>query len=471
MQTQELSMKRLASGAVVLIALCLAPGLLAAQEEYQDPTCELDQGHFLVRAAKTYIQGATEETDPANREELLESAYRNLMDGINSDQADNPAIWYFLGRYYYLEFDGAGADSAFSRAEQMVPGCSEDINYYRESLWVRLVNRGIDSMQAYAFDGAKDEFRNANDLSQQSNVGLFYLAGIFGQEGEWDSALYYFKRVAEVGMADTAHVENYYTAVENVATLYQMLGEWDSTIVWYEKVRETEPNNPDALFGIAEAYAELGNEAEALVIYDEILANADRMSWLDLFSVGVSLFNAEEFERAVQAFKAGLQKNPYYRDGLFNLANTYLELAQDQGRPRSERDQTMREMDSVTHRLIDIDPMNRQTYRILAAAHSLQGMDDTTAIIMDRMEALTFEVLVDNSRPISGGFAVAGRLVNLESSPTTVPTITFEFLDASGNVVSTETIGGETLGPNESKRFDLTQASESIVAWRYRAGS
>ncbi len=464
-------MKRLASGAGIVIALCLAPALLAAQEEYRDPTCEFDQGHFLVRAAKTYIQGATEETDPANREELLESAYRNLMDGISSDQADNPAIWYFLGRYYYLEFDGAGADSAFSRAEQMVPECSEDVNYYRESLWVRLVNRGIDSMQAYAFDGAKDEFRNANDLSQQSNVGLFYLAGIFGQEGELDSALYYFKRVAEVGTADTAHMENYDTAVENVATLYQMLGEWDSTIVWYEKVRETEPNNPDALFGIAEAHAELGNQAEALVIYDEILVNADKMSWLDLFSVGVSLFNAEEFERAVQAFKAGLQKNPYYRDGLFNLANTYLELAQDPGRPRSERDQALREMDSVTHRLIDIDPANRQTYRILAAAHSLQGMDDSTAIIMDRMDALTFEVVVDNSRPISGGFAVAGRLVNVKSTPTTVPTITFEFLDASGNVVSTGTIGGETLGPDESKRFDLTQASESIVAWRYRAGS
>jgi tetratricopeptide (TPR) repeat protein len=464
-------MKRLAYSAGVMIALCLAPGLLAAQEEYRDPTCELDQGHFLVRAAKTYIQGATEEADPASREELLLSAYRNLMEGINTDQAENPAIWYFLGRYYYLEGDGGGADSAFSKVGQMVPECGDDIGYYRESLWVRLVNSGIDSMQAYAYDGAKDEFRSANHLSHQSNVALFYLAGIFGQEGEVDSALHYFKEVVDVGMADQDHLENYYTAVENVATLYQMLGEWDSTIVWYEKVRETDPGNADAMFGIAEAHTELGNQAEALVIYDEVLANAAAMNSLDLFSVGVSLFNAEEFDKAVEAFNVGLEKNPFYRDALFNLANTYLEISQDEGRPQSERDNALQDMDRVTHRLVEIDPQNRQTFRILAAAHTLQGMQDTTGIIMDEMDALTFEVTVDLSRPMSGGFMVAGRLINLRDAPTQVPTITFEFLDATGNVVSTEAVGGETLGPNESKRFDSAQAGESIVAWRYRIGS
>ncbi|UCG85171.1 MAG: tetratricopeptide repeat protein, partial [Gemmatimonadota bacterium] len=435
-------MKRSASGVGVVIALCLAPGLLAAQEEYRDPTCELDQGHFLVRAAKTYLQGATEEADPASREELLVSAHRNLMDAINSDQADNPAVWYFLGRYYYLQHDGPGADSAFSRVGEMVPECAADIGYYRESLWVRLVNRGIDSMQAYAYDGAKAEFRNANAVLLESNVALYYLAGLYGQEGDADSALHYFKRVVELGTADTAHLDNYHTSVENVATLYQMLGEWDSTVVWYEKVRETDPTNPDALFGIAEAHNELGNTDQAIAIYDEILSNAAAMNSLDLFSMGVSLFNAEEFEKAVEAFNVGLQKNPFYRDALFNLANTYLEISQDQGRPQAERDNALVEMDRVTHRLIEIDPKNRQTYRILAAAHSLQGMDDTTAMIMDQMDALTYEVAVDLSRPMSGGFTIAGRLINLEDTPTEVPTITFEFLDETGNVVSTDTIGG-----------------------------
>jgi tetratricopeptide (TPR) repeat protein len=463
-------MNRLVVGLGALIVLGVAAGSLQAQEEFRNPACELDEGHFLVRAAKTYLQGATEEADPAKRDELLQSARRNLLDGVNTDQAENPAIWYYLGRYYYLAGDVFGADSAFTRAVQMVPACSDDLAYYRESLWVHSINSGIDSMNAYAYEGAKREFRNANAILLESNVGLFYLGGIFAQEGDVDSALYYFKQVAEMGTADAEHLENYHTAVENTATIYQMLGDWDSTIVWFEKLREIDPANTDAVFGMAEAYTELGDQERALEMYDEVLANAASMEARDLFVMGVFLFNATQFDKAVEAFEAGLEKNPHYRDAMFNLANTYMEIAQDESRPQAERDNALQEMDGLTHRLLEIDPKNRDTYRILAAAHSLQGLTDSTAIIMEEIDALTYEVAVDLSRPMSGGFTLAGRLINLRDSPTDVPVITFEFLDAAGNVLATETVGGESLGPNETKRFDTAQVGE-IVAWRYRVGS
>jgi tetratricopeptide (TPR) repeat protein len=464
-------MNRLAAGAGIAISLGLAAPQLAAQEEYLEPTCELDQSHFLVRQASTYIKGATEEADPANRDQLLLSARQNLIEGIDTDQGDNMAIWYFLGRYYHLAGDPIGADSAFGKVEQLVAGCAQDIDYYRESMWVMAVNRAIDSMQNGAYEGAKVELRGANAIYVHSNVALFYLASVFADEGDTDSALYYYKEVVAMGPSDLEHVENYNTAVLNVATLHQMLGEWDSTVVWYEKVRETDPTHSDALFGIAEAHVEMGNEAAAMEIYDQVLANAAAMGDLDLFSAGGKLFNANEFDKAAQAFEAGLEKNPYYRDALFNLANTYLEIGQDQSRPQAERDDALSKMDEVTHRLLEVDPNSRVVYRILAAAHTLQGMDDTTEVIMEAMQALTFEVSVDISRPISGGYTVAGRLINLKEAATTVPTITLEFLDASGTVVSTDTIGGETLAPSGSSRFQTTQSGAGIVAWRYRIGT
>ena len=463
-------MNRLVVGAGLMLGLGLGQGQLAAQEQYRGPSCDLDQGHFLVRAAKTYIQGATEEADPAKREELLMSAYRNLVDGIDTDQADNAAIWYFLGRYYYMMGDGTGADSAYTRVLQLAPDCADDIAYYRESMWVQTVNRGIDSLQSGSFEGAKEEFRSANALMQESNVALFYMGGIFANEADSDSALYYFKKVADIGMADAEHLENYHTAVENVATLYQMLGEWDSTIVWFEKVREVDPTNNDALFGMAEAYSNLGDQARTLEIFDMVLADAASMNSLDLFSTGVKLFNASEFDKAVEAFESGLEKNPFYRDALFNLANTYLEISQDASRPQAERDAALRKMDDVVHRLFEVDPKNRGTYRILAAAHTLQDMDDSSAAILDEMEALTYEVSVDISRPVSAGYMAAGRIINLKDTPTDVPSITLEFLDGTGQVVATDTIGGETLGPNASGRFNSTQAGD-ILAWRYRVGS
>ena len=124
-------MNRLVVGAGLILGLGFGQGQMVAQDQYLEPSCDLDQGHFLVRAAKTYIQGATEEADPANRDELLTSAYRNLAEGIGTDQADNAAIWYFLGRYYYMMGDGSGADSAFTRTLQLAPHCADDIAYYR----------------------------------------------------------------------------------------------------------------------------------------------------------------------------------------------------------------------------------------------------------------------------------------------------------------------------------------------------
>ena len=463
-------MNRLVVGAGLMLGLGLGQGQLAAQDQYRGPSCELDQGHFLVRAAKTYIQGATEEADPAKREELLMSAYRNLVDGIDSDQGDNPAIWYFLGRYYYMTDDGTGADSAFTRVLQLAPDCTDDIAYYRESMWVQAVNRGIDSLQNGALEGAKEEFRSANALLLTSNVALFYLGGVFANEAESDSALHYFKQVADMGLADAEHLENYHTAVENVATLYHMLGEWDSTIVWFEKVREIDPTNNDALFGMAEAYFNLGDQARTLEIFDLVLADAASMNSLDLFNTGVRLFHVNEFDKAVQAFEAGLEKNRFHRDALFNLANTFMEISQDESRPRAERDAALRQMDEIVHRLFEVDPKNRGTYRILAAAHTLQGLHDSTEVIMDEMESLTYEIAVDISRPMSGGYTAAGRIINLKDTPTDVPSITLEFLDGTGQVVASDTIGGETLGPSESSRFNSTQAGD-IVAWRYRVGS
>ena len=465
-------MNRLVIAVGATVGLVIGAGQLAAQaDEYRDPACEMDQGHYLVKNATTYLKGATEEADPANREQLLIDAYRNLVEAINGDQAENPAVWYFLGRYYVMRNDGFGADSAFARVETVLPECQPDIDYYRQTVYVRAVNNGIDSLQNFANDGAKGEFRNAGAVWKSSNVPAFYLASVFGEEGEIDSALHYFSEVAKIGEADTAHVDNYHTAIENIAILYQMLEDWDSTVVWYKKTRELDPTNNEALLGIAEAYSYMGDAENAALFYDSVLAKSTEMSDLDLMNAGVKLFNSNEFDRAAQAFEAGLAKNPNHRDGLFNLANTYLAIADDQGRPEAERNDALRKMDAITHRLIRVDPQSREAYRILAAAHQMQGMEDSTAAIMDEVDALDFEVVVDLARPESGTYLVAGRVNNLRERQITFGTVTFEFLDATGTVVATGTVPGEALAAEGSKRFTFRQTEPNIVAWQYRIGS
>ncbi len=470
-------MNRLTVGVACALGLVLVAGQLEAQDpaetqEFRAPSCDLDMGHFLVRQAMTYLTGAAEETDPAAKETLLRDARASLMEAVNTDQAENPSVWYLLGRHGILTGDFIGADSAFQKVEFTVPACGEDIEYYRHSTWVTQVNRGIDLMQQIDYDGALEELSGAATIWNGANVALFYLGSIYADYGETDSALYYFKEVVKLGNADTSRVENYNAAIGNIATLYHMIEDWDSTIVWYQRAQEVDPENTDLVFGLAEAYAEAGDQERAFAIYDGVLANPAEMNSLDLFNAGVKMFNADEFTRAARAFVAGLENNPYHRDALYNLSNTYLAMANDDARPQAERDNAVSEMGVIAERLIEVDPQNRDPRRLQAAALQLTGDADGAVAIMDEMNAFAYEVSVDIARPIDGGYELHGRLTNLvDDAETTTGELTFEFMNGAGDVVGTDTVAAETLAAGATSRFSLGAVGDGIVAWRYTVGS
>ena len=463
-------MKRLTVFSAVAVGLVAVVGQLAAQDEYQKPSCSLNEGHHNVKSAVTYIKAATEEESPENRERLLADALRNLDEAASGDQNENPAVWYFLGRAYLLMNDGAGADSALRRAEKLQPECAEDIAYHREVLWVNNVNIAVDSINAGALEGAKGPLRAASSVYREKNAAHFYLGMIFADEGETDSAIAYFKGVTEMGDSVPEGAENYLTAIDNIATLYQQLEEWDSAAVWYQREREANPMNTDAMFGLADAYSNMGENDKAIAIYDSILGGTADMKALDLFNAGVKLFNSDQYILAARAFEAGLEQNPYHRDALLNCANTYLAIANDQDRPAAERNEAGQKMEAVARRLVDVDPMNRGSLRLLAASYQMQTRDDSTVAILGRVDALNYEVVVDISRPMNNGYAVMGRVVNLVDTETVYPTITFEFLDPQGTVVTSEAQAGSSLAGKASDRFQFTQEGE-IVAWRYKIGS
>lgn len=470
-------MKRLTVGVGCALGLALFAGQIEAQdapaaEGFRGPTCELDMGHFLVRQAMTYMTGAVEEADPGAKATLLNDAEQSLLEAINTDQAENPAVWYLFARHGVLTGDLVRADTAFTRVENVVPACGEDIEYYRHSSWVSQVNSGIDLMQQVDYDGALVELSKAAAIWDGANVALFYLGSIYAEYGETDSALHYFKGVVDLGTSDTSRVDNYNTAVDNIARLYHMMEDWDSTIVWYERYRQIDPGNTDAVFGLAEAYAESGDQQRAFAIYDSLLADPAEMNSLDLFNAGVKLFNADEFTRAALAFVAGLETNAYHRDALYNLSNTYLAMANDDSRPQTERDEAVVLMSDVAARLAEVDPQNRDPRRLQAAALQLTGDADGAVAIMDEMNAFAYEVSVDIARPIDGGYELHGRLTNLvDEAETTTGTLTFEFLDESGTVVGTDTVDAETLAGGATSRFALGALGEGIVAWRYTVGS
>jgi tetratricopeptide (TPR) repeat protein len=463
-------MKRLV--VVVGIAAGLTLSTAPASAQWRDADCDLrGAGHFLVNSGKVYLEGASNERDETKQQRLLADAQRNFLEAIERGEDDNPAVWYYLGRYYVLAGDPLGADSAFDRAEQMEPACAEDMGLHRRIMWVPLVNEALDSMQVSAWDGAKPFLYGANAIFDEDIIAFYYLARIYGSEGEMDSAIVYFRKVAEMGTEDEARTENYATSVYNLGLIYGMIGEPDSAAVWFERYRAINPADFEAMAGLAQAYAQMGDTERAAALYDSVLSQAEGMAAMDLFRTGESLFMAEDYALAAQAFEMGLAKNRFFRPALYNLTNAYLAICQDDSTSEEDVHKAAAAMESAARRLVDVDPYSYDANSLLAAAYQLQQMDDSTLAVLERLETHTWSVEIELQQAISGGFAVQGTLTNLSDEATAqTELLTFEFVDGEGNVLATETVEAQSLGIDEEYPFELMVGGEGVVAARYRVG-
>lgn len=456
---------------VGVAAMVAVAGPRVAAQGFVPPDCNLKAGHFLVNSGIVYIKGASEESDLVKKDRLLSDAQRNLLDAIDRGQQDNPAAWYFLGRYYVLRNDPIGADSVFTRAEALAPECAEDISLYRQTLWVPTINGAIESMQNGDYVTAKDRLLAAWAVYKQDNVTPFYLGQIYGNDGVLDSATYFFEQVIELGTADTSRIDNYNTAVLNLGLIAMMQDQWQDAVEWFDRYRaEVDADDPQAMTSLAVAVAQSGDTARAIALYDTVLARASSFDALELIQTGTALFQASQYQKAVDAFQLALDKNPFYRPALYNLVNSYLAVYNDVEQSDEQKLATAQAMEAAAVRLVRVEPQSAEAMRLLAAAYQLQREDDSTLAVLERIDKMTWELVLDVMQELSGTFSIQGRAVNLGEQDVTMPPVTFEFLDAQGNVLSTQVLPGGTLTAGQAQPFTLEEPTEGVVAARYKVG-
>ncbi len=489
-----------------MVVMALAAGSPArAQQEWKPPTCDLKPGHYLINSAVLYLQKASTTQFPDVRENTLRDANRVLTQALTSgDQQKNPAAWYYLGRYSIEMKDAAGADTAFAKALELAPRCKEDIYTWRRRLWVPVLNAGIAAWQAGNTDSAIATFRRANRLYDGEPTGFTYLATLFANAHQTDSAAKYF-RLATQAAADPKYLKDKKDAMFNLARVYQGAARYDEATVAYQAYLAAYPGDVQATAGLASVYAQTGRRDEAMAMYARVLARADSADASDLFSVGREMLNGipkppdtasqagqcrseasargrltarqiaarcdsattramREYDagargayRSVEdAFVAGLAKQPYDREALFTLAGVAA-LAGD----------TARALDAAK-RLYAVDPLNRGSIRMLAQAWKLKGRSDSTLHFLQIADSLPLEVSVGSFMPDDKGAALSGLFTNFRSKPSQPTTLTFEFLDAGGRVVASHAENVPAVASGENRAFDIRVSGAAIVTWRYR---
>jgi tetratricopeptide (TPR) repeat protein len=496
---------------LVVVSLAMIAAPLSAQSgggRWAEAKCDLKPGHFLVNSGLLYLKSASNAKFDDQRLKDLKDAQRVLNQALTTGgQEKNPAAWYYLGRYYILVSDAPGVDSAFTRAEALKPACKDDIAGWRRVLWVPAFNAGVAAWQANSNDSAIAAFKRASSLLPDEPTSTKYLATLYFNGGRTDSAVVYFRRCADIAKKDPKFAQDYKDALYNLARIEQSQEHWVQAGVAYQEFLTAYPNDPEVLAAMGTVYMQTGKKDSAFATYRQVVAKGDSMGYYTLYRVGAAIgqsvpeepdtaaaggscrttarsarppltaarirarcdsvtkgmaneyfANAQEaYTLSAQALDASLRLNPYYRETLIHRANTALGMR-----------------DSLTalntaRRLIAVDPMNKQSIKMMAYAQQANGKVDSVLHYLRLHDStLVADVTINLFDSTDTGRDLKGLVTN--SRPVASPPLVFvfEFLNNKGDVVTTQTVQVPAIQPAQSTPIEAQATGAGIVAWRYR---
>jgi tetratricopeptide (TPR) repeat protein len=209
----------------------------------------------------------------------------------------------------------------------------------------------------------------------------------------------------------------------------------------------------------------VGDTAAVSSFYRDMLAAPANYSDTQLFEAGLAAARAGRDADAQKLLQAGLDKNPYSRDGLFNLAVVLF------------NQKKWTELAPVAKKLTQIDPNNPEGWRMLAAAHNGIGQGakvaavkkaeaDSTMQAYQKYDQMPIVVTFSLFRHDGAKHTLRGTVENRGTAAKT-PTLHIEFLDSKGNVVATKEAAVGSVKPKGKQDFEVTVEQEGITAFRY----
>jgi len=443
---------------------------------YQAPDCGLKSGHFKVSSGATYLKTGIEADIPENQKRALDDGERVLLEAMRqNNQDENPAAWYYLGRIYLQRGDIYGADSALTHAEKLAPACAKEIDGYRRNAWVALIKGGSGFEEQKNLDSALVMYRQAGVMYRKSPIAYYQAAAVFNEKGATDSAaIYYGLAVAASGnVTDTIEQKIRNRSAFNSGALLLNSQKHAEAAAAFEQYLKWVPNDIEAKRGLAAAYRGQGQAAKAQALEQQIVAAGGTAApggapgagagTADLMNVGVNLYNDKKYAEAAEAFAKVAQAEPYNRDALFNLSNTYLALKDG---PK---------LLAAAQRLSAIEPMNENSLKLVGEGYKQAKQVDEAVKVAEKVLALPVDVKVTEFSPGASNATLTGTATGRQAQtpagkpiPPAAVTLAVEFLDAKGAVVGSQDVALPALEAGKSQEIKATAQGGGIAAWRYK---
>lgn len=367
------------------------------------------------------------------------------------------------------------ADSAFDVVEQAMPQCESETEQYRRVPYVPLVNGAVNLYNAKNVDSAVALANRALIIYPKSPVAYNVIGNAMQGKDDIPGAVDAFKKMLVAIGTDTAYADEKKQVMMNIGQLLAAAAEnaegakkaefSKQAAEAYQAYLKDYPGDAGAQSGLARVQLMSGDTASANKLYADMLSAPDRYTDMQLLEAGVNAARAERSKEASALFEAGLKKNPYYRDGLFNLAVTYLQSNQ------------LDKMPPVMERLVVVDPNNPENYRVFVnyyqekvkaekAAPAKKALSDSVLKYFKLFNEPAAKVTFNLFSHDGAKHTLAGTIENLSAAAKTY-TLKVDFLDATGNTIASQEATVGSVDPKASKPFRMTVEKDGVMAFKY----
>ena len=374
----------------------------------------------------------------------------------------------------------AAADSAFTTVETASPECTVLITQWRQQKpWLNTLNASINALNNNQLDSAEIFAKRALLLDRHAPYAYSVLGSVAEQKKDWNAANQYWKQTIAAAGTDTTYADvrtkTMYemasaasTRAEEATGAAKRTAARDAIKPWqdYISVANNDLLLADAVDQLSRMYIAAGDSTSVPSTYAPMLASPTKYGELALVHAGVVATRAGHQPDAEKLFEAALAQNPYSRDALNNIAATYIQNNQ------------FTKAFPMIDRLIALDPSNPDNPLLYAFAY--QGLykgtkdkklqkiyTDSLVYFNSKSENATVKLGVNEFTRRANETIIGGNIENRGTTPKTY-SLTIEFLDKGGNVISTETQSVGPVAAKSSQAFKVTTAHGGVYGYRYK---
>jgi tetratricopeptide (TPR) repeat protein len=406
-------------------------------------------------------EGATGE----RQQQLFQQALEQSLQGIESAPG-NPQHYYLAGLAYAGMDNFEGADTMWTRAGEMFPGYQAEIMVAREQAWAQAFNQGVVAYNEGNMQVAVRHWERANQIFDRRPEAYFNLAAVYSQEQRYDDAVRAFQASLEAlerepgrelsAEEQAEREEAMVGALQNLGNLQLFTEQFGPAEATFRRLSELQPRNVQARSNLAAALARQERRDEAMTVYRELLAMPN-LTTDEMMSVGVGLFQAQEYAQAADAFRQITDRQPNNRDAWYNYLNAL--YAQ----------QRWQDIGPVGERLLELDPLNENAHLIMVQAFRELRQQPRAIQFATRNQELPVR-LDELQLRHEGGRAVLRGTVTGNRAPAGSPVrLEFTFFGADGQTIGTEVVTVNAPAQNATTTLQVSVASPTApMGYRYR---